>query len=248
MKNYQFKFTLIELLVVIAIIGILASMLLPALSQAREVAKGAVCSNNLKQMGLAASGYTVDNDYYLPAVNNTQWGSALGGGYLVPITTYLGYSRPSSVPDDYRYTEWVSGRGSVFLCPSAKSWDGFNPGSSYELGKSKATGRGLSYQYTCGNTGPGTEAAGWSRYGPEDLRDYSQKVTQVPYNSVILIEQQMVKGYPGGQYTLTSNTYFRDIYNGPNWLHNRSTNFLKMDGSVKLYGYSVTINDRYIPK
>ena len=46
------KFTLIELLVVIAIIGILSSMLLPSLSEAREKGKRAVCFSNLKQLGV----------------------------------------------------------------------------------------------------------------------------------------------------------------------------------------------------
>ncbi len=101
-------FTLIELLVVIAIIGVLASLLLPALGKAQEAGRSTACLGNLRQIGIALQLYTQDNNNRLPEMRDRLFGTnavPFGDNQAtidVVLTDHLGAPQALKCPSDFR--------------------------------------------------------------------------------------------------------------------------------------------------
>src|ERR1051325_2644995 len=110
-------FTLIELLVVIAIIALLAAILFPVFSRARENARKSSCLNNCKQIGIGIAQYTQDYDEILPRQWNCANGNSVGGG-ACPNTRWM--------DTVYPYVKSTQ----VFTCPSHTTNQAYVPGAS----------------------------------------------------------------------------------------------------------------------
>ena len=104
--SHMKKFTLIELLAVIAIFGILVSILLPSLSNAKRATRSVICMNNLKQISTWGISYSVDSDMILPTSGHANYHSYTNISMTMWYQKFDGYEKRAP-------------NGTVMHCPEA---------------------------------------------------------------------------------------------------------------------------------
>ena len=215
------KFTLIELLVVVAIIGILSSMLLPSLSEARNKGKIAVCISNLKQIGIANHSYSSDENGGFPIGIWDDDGDGIfnqdndSDGYERGLMPHVGYS------------------AKVFECPG---FERSNFRGSYDR-------RGI-------EDSDGVKHYSFRTYRPNNFRSYntpdggdnrwknglikfsySMKVSQVASDTIL--DGDYVRGF---SYAGFGNSGYWDRRGASFGNHvNKSCNLLFVDGSARVF-------------
>lgn len=222
-------FTLIELLVVIAIIAILAAILFPVFAQAREKARQASCTSNLKQIGLALLMYVQDYDEVYPNRRFEPFDASNNNA------RYDDNSWRSVIQPYIKNTQ-------LLVCPSnpdkdTPSWDPefpvsyaanfTDPGAVPVDGK----GRGLFGQHRS----PGVSLAEIAR--PSELIAITE-IEKVPWVTFVVDRGDLTHTWTAGKYngqTMT-NVYSNALFKG----HSGMTNYVFADGHVKAFRPTAT--------
>jgi prepilin-type processing-associated H-X9-DG protein/prepilin-type N-terminal cleavage/methylation domain-containing protein len=226
MTGTRQRFTLIELLVVIAIIAILASMLLPALSQARAKARQISCTSQLKQIGLGWIMYTDDDNEVTPryAGNGISYedGIRRGDHWNTRIYPYVGDIK-------------------TFGCPSADKDPTKTPGNNFVPGIATSNSCRIysDYAYNCG-----TWTGKWNGPGGAAMSQFT-----TPSDTYVVLEAQCNRTMPS-DYGTDGNRQRVVTSSGTFGLHNGQSNILYGDGHVaseKLLGIISYTNGKLGP-
>jgi len=137
LRRLRRGFTLIELLVVIAIIAILAAILFPVFAQAREAARKASCTSNLKQMGTAWMMYVTDADERYPTASPPTWNSC---PEMKDRGSFGGWIGNLLMP----YTK----NSAIYQCPSNAQLSGVNRGDAPCTDNDNRNNFGIQYAWT----------------------------------------------------------------------------------------------------
>lgn len=150
------EFTLVELLVVIAIIAILASLLLPALTRAKVVAKQSTCLSNMKQVGQGIFLYTDDWNEYFPSETYASYTSRTYpstfspynafGAWMSPLS-YIAYEGYAKGPT--KFGTAIFAQSFITSCPVYFEWDNIKTywGTDMNNNGNRAYGHGGTYSF-----------------------------------------------------------------------------------------------------
>ncbi len=173
MQRASRGFTLIELLVVVAIIALLVAILLPALQEARELAKIAVCGSNLHHISISIVLYAGDNADVLPGYNMETWDDVPRpevSNWVAWNQLHIGGDDSNDIfPGRRKLNPYVDNAREVFRCPS-------DVGHRLQAGETVYVDHGSSYVYNSNWYASGESH--WVLYGKK-ISDFDNLWRQV---------------------------------------------------------------------